>query len=154
MHLHEIHSILGSHNIKGFETKLKIWSRSKQEACRFRKRPTYDLMVSFVKKFCINLVKSNSLYTKNGCSGASNEWVLFVSTLRSWQFLSPGWKQTLFCFAGGVSVTFYHHTFCLLRKIQFFHSSRRIWEPVFIAPRLHPWKGSWDWGQTCRCRDR
>lgn len=35
-------------------------------------------------------------------------------------------------------------TFCLLRRVQFFHSNRRIWEPVFIAPQLHPWRGSWD----------
>lgn len=36
------------------------------------------------------------------------------------------------------------NTFCLLRRVQFFHSNRRIWEPVFIAPQLYPWKGSWD----------
>lgn len=36
------------------------------------------------------------------------------------------------------------NTFCLLRRVQFFHSKRRIWEPVFMAPRLHPWGGSWD----------
>lgn len=35
-------------------------------------------------------------------------------------------------------------TFCLLRRVQFFHSNRRIWEPVFIAPRLNPWRGSSD----------
>lgn len=36
------------------------------------------------------------------------------------------------------------NTFCLLRRVQFFHSNRRIWEPVFIAPQLYPWRGSWD----------
>lgn len=35
-------------------------------------------------------------------------------------------------------------TFCLLRRVQFFHSNRRICEPVFIVPRFNPWKGSSD----------
>lgn len=35
-------------------------------------------------------------------------------------------------------------TFCLLRRVQFFHSNRRICEPVFIAPQLYPWRGSSD----------
>lgn len=56
--------------------------------------------------------------------------------------------------SAGVSATFPHRTFCLLRRVQFFHSSRRIWELVFIAPQLHPWKGSWDWGKTCGCSSR
>lgn len=34
------------------------------------------------------------------------------------------------------------YTFCLLRRVQFFHSNRRIWAPVFIALQLHPGKGS------------
>lgn len=31
------------------------------------------------------------------------------------------------------------NTFCLLRRVQFFHSKRRTWEPVFMAPWRHPW---------------
>lgn len=38
-------------------------------------------------------------------------------------------------------------TFCLFRRVQFFHSNRLTWEPVFIALQLNPWKGSSDFNK-------